>query len=91
MAIYVYQCNEHGNKEIVQSMDEPHIAFCPVCNQEMQRIYTPIRIKQKMKMGKDRSELFSNLAKEGFAHPDYEAHDSYLHAARGETVNTESI
>jgi putative FmdB family regulatory protein len=84
MAIYQFKCEEHGDFDVVQEMNAVHKAICPICEEEARRVYTPIRMRQKIKMGNTRQELFSNLAKEGFAHPDYEQHDSYLHAARGE-------
>ncbi|KKN42610.1 hypothetical protein LCGC14_0711600 [marine sediment metagenome] len=84
MPLYSYHCNEHGNEDVYQGMNDIHKANCPTCGEEMKRIFYPLNLKcDKASMGNTREELFNNLAMDGFAHKDWKDHDSYYKKAKG--------
>lgn len=87
MPIYTFCCDEHGDQDVFQNMNDKHVAFCNICNKKMKRIYYPSHIKcgNNVSMGKTRMELFDNLASEGFAHNDWRENDSYYKSAKGIT------
>lgn len=72
MPIYIFNCNKHGDLEILQPMNRDHIFYCPECHTKMNRIFTPVGIRCGgfSKIGKTRTELFQNLGKEGWADRD---------------------
>ncbi len=81
--LYLFRCNSHGNFDVMQDMDDKHEANCPECGEPMRRIYTASYLPTHPTRGKTRGELFDNLAKDGLAPKDWQANDSYLHAALG--------
>ena len=67
MPLYSYECKEHGIIDIMQGMNDEHIAVCGMCKQLMRRIYTAPQLKcQESPIGTNRTELFDNLVKEGY-------------------------
>ena len=80
MSSYDFKCAEHGMFEVIQSMNDSHVATCPACGKVADRIFYPITFKGdlpygKPKLGQTRNELFDNLQKEGFAHKDWRKSD----------------
>lgn len=86
MPLYSFRCLAHDKTfDIYQTMDERHEANCPECGKPMQRIYTPSYIPSHPKLGKDRIELFNNLALDGHMSKDWKNYDSYYKQAIGAT------
>ena len=85
MAIYEYRCTKHGNIEIQQSMTEVHEANCPICFIKMERVFNSagIKIGKGSPIGKNREELFNNLALEGNGSKDWKEHDPVWKQAHG--------
>ena len=38
---YEFNCEEHGNFEVHQSINDVHIAICPVCSKVSSRVFSP--------------------------------------------------
>lgn len=80
MPIYAFECPIHGEFELWQKMQEPHVkAKCP-CGKMGGRIFYPIPAYGNLpnkdpRPGKTRAELFDNLAKEGFMKKEWRADD----------------
>ncbi len=84
MPFYTYHCDDHGDEDILQGMNDVHEAICSICSKKMMRIFTPAFVKcGNAKMGNTRQELFDNLAQDGFANKDWKQHDSYYKSAVG--------
>lgn len=86
MPLYEYNCLVHGSQEVMQGMSAIHTAKCSQCGKLMVRVYSIPNVRtQKAKRGKDRVELFNNLASEGHMSKDWKSVDSYYQNAIGAT------
>jgi putative FmdB family regulatory protein len=81
MALYQYNCPEHGSQVLFQSMNEVHEAICSVCKKPMQRIFTApaIKIKGNIFKPKTRAELFSQQEHMGYMDKEAIYHDKHTY------------
>jgi putative FmdB family regulatory protein len=79
MPIYPYRCEKHGEFDVYQRVDEPHVAKCQ-CGSDASRVFYPLALhgdlpSKDFRPGKTRAELFDNLAKEGMANKEWREAD----------------
>lgn len=79
MPIYVFECEDHGEFEVFQRMNDSHTAKC-TCGKKATRIFYPAPVIGPMpgkdpRPGKTRAELFDNLAKEGLYSKEWREQD----------------
>lgn len=51
--IYQFRCEQHGDFEEWQDMNDEHSANCPTCNSIAKRVYTPVRHSVDFRPGFD--------------------------------------
>jgi putative FmdB family regulatory protein len=72
MPLYVFSCDEHGEFEVFQDMNEEHNANCGVCGKAANRVYCSPQLKcQDSNYGYTQEEIADNLAKDGKMEKDW--------------------
>lgn len=83
MPLYTYECEKHGQFDVLKSMHDESNVYCSLCNKITKKIMTTFSINNNSKMGTNREELFDNLSREFDAPKDWRDTDMIYREAKG--------